>query len=212
MLALRRAIFSKPRIFLATGSAPRAGPVCQRDDNPAADQATHAEHELWMNRLHPCQAKGMAVKSFAFAIATAGGLAAAALGAASPAVTAPAGVGTAQDTVDSLQAGGYTVNLKKVGNAPLDKCTVMAVGPDHTASDTATGSLQSASASAAEITRLDGAHTRWLPPRRWRPSDSSSGPVSSGGLLRADAIAEEAAGGGVEGIAQFDAKLVECDI
>jgi hypothetical protein len=80
------------------------------------------------------------MKRFAFAIIATSGLAAAAVGSASPAVTAPSGVGTAQDIVNSLQAGGYTVVLKQVGNAPLDKCTVSAVGPDHTASDTGTGS------------------------------------------------------------------------
>jgi hypothetical protein len=82
----------------------------------------------------------MAMKSFTFALVTTAGLAAAAVGSASPAVAAPSGVGTAQDTVNSLQAAGYTVVLKKVGNAPLDKCTVSAVGPDHTAANTGAGS------------------------------------------------------------------------
>lgn len=79
------------------------------------------------------------MRSFTFALVTTAGLAAAAVGSASPAVTAPSGVGTAQDIVNSLQTGGYTVVLKQVGNAPLDKCTVRSVGPDHTAPDTGTG-------------------------------------------------------------------------
>jgi hypothetical protein len=82
----------------------------------------------------------MAMKSFTFALVTTAGLATATLGSASPAVAAPSGVGTAQDTVNSLQAGGYTVILKKVGDAPLDKCTVSVLQPDHTSSPTDTGS------------------------------------------------------------------------
>jgi hypothetical protein len=66
--------------------------------------------------------------------------AAAAVGSASPTVAAPSGVGTAQDTVKSLQADGYTIILKKVGNAPLDECTVSAVQPDHTSSEMGSGS------------------------------------------------------------------------
>jgi hypothetical protein len=95
---------------------------------------------MWMNRFHPCQAKVMAMKNFTFALVTTACLVAATLASASPAVAAPSGVGTAQDTLSSLQAAGYTVMLKKVGNAPLDKCTVSALQPDHTSSPTDTGS------------------------------------------------------------------------
>jgi hypothetical protein len=80
------------------------------------------------------------MKSIAFALVTTAGLAAATLGSASAAVGAPSGVGTAQDTVNSLQAGGYTVILKNVGNAPLHKCTVTALQPDNTFSGTDTES------------------------------------------------------------------------
>jgi hypothetical protein len=80
------------------------------------------------------------MKSLAFAVVTTAGLIAATLGSASPAVAAPSGVGTAQDTVNSLHAGGYTVIVKKVGNAPLDQCTVSALQPDHTYSQLGTGS------------------------------------------------------------------------
>jgi hypothetical protein len=76
------------------------------------------------------------MKSSAVAIVSTAGLLGAALGSASPTVAAPSGIGTAQDTVNSLQAGGYTVILKKVGNAPLDECTVSSVQPDHTYSET----------------------------------------------------------------------------
>jgi hypothetical protein len=76
----------------------------------------------------------MAMKGFVFAIAATAGLAVATLGSASPSVAAPSGVGTAQDTVNSLVAGGYTVILKRVGNAPLDECTISAVQPGHTSS------------------------------------------------------------------------------
>lgn len=77
------------------------------------------------------------MRRLAFAmIATSGLAAAAAVGSASPAITAPSGVGTAQETVNSLLASGYTVVLKQAGNTPLDECTVSSVGPDHSSAAT----------------------------------------------------------------------------
>ena len=58
------------------------------------------------------------MKGFAFATLAAGSLVAASLGLAAPAVTAPSGPGTVQDTVNTLQASGYQVIVSKVGNAP----------------------------------------------------------------------------------------------
>jgi hypothetical protein len=54
-------------------------------------------------------------------------------------VAAPSGPGTAQDTVNSLQASGVNVVLNKVGNAPLEQCTVTAVRPGQTYSHTDSG-------------------------------------------------------------------------
>ena len=56
-----------------------------------------------------------------------------------PAAAAPSGPGTVQDTVNSLQASGYQVIVSKVGNAPLEKCTVTAVRPGQTYSRTDSG-------------------------------------------------------------------------
>jgi hypothetical protein len=67
------------------------------------------------------------MKKFAFATLAASGLAAATLGLAAPAVAAPSGPGSAQDTVNQLQANGYKVILNKVGGAPLSQCTVTSV-------------------------------------------------------------------------------------
>lgn len=53
----------------------------------------------------------------------------AAVGLASNAFAMPAGPASVQDTVTSLQARGYTVVMNKVGNAPLNTCTVSAVRP-----------------------------------------------------------------------------------
>jgi uncharacterized repeat protein (TIGR01451 family) len=89
--------------------------------------------------MNPCQAKGMAMKGFTFAIVATAGLAVANLGSARPALAVPSGVGTAQETVNSLQAGGYTVVVKNAGNAPLNECTVSAVRPGHTSSRMDTG-------------------------------------------------------------------------
>jgi hypothetical protein len=79
------------------------------------------------------------IKSFAFATLAAGTLVAASLGLVAPAVAAPSGPGTAQDTVNSLQASGVNVVLNKVGNAPLEQCTVTAVRPGQTYSHTDSG-------------------------------------------------------------------------
>jgi hypothetical protein len=51
--------------------------------------------------------EGTTMKKFAFATLAASGLAAATLGLAAPAVAAPSGTGSAQDTVNQLQANGY---------------------------------------------------------------------------------------------------------
>ena len=56
-----------------------------------------------------------------------------------PAVAAPTGPGDAQQTIDQLQADGYTVIVNRVGTAPLDQATVVAVRPGQTYSRTDTG-------------------------------------------------------------------------
>jgi hypothetical protein len=62
------------------------------------------------------------------------------LGLAGPALAAvPSSPGTAQDTVDLLQARGYTVIVNKVGAAPLDQCTPTALRPGQTYSRTDSG-------------------------------------------------------------------------
>ena len=79
------------------------------------------------------------MKHFAFATLAASSLVAASLGLVAPAVAAPSGPGTAQDTVNSLQASGYNVVVNKVGNAPLEQCSVTAVRPGQTYSRTDSG-------------------------------------------------------------------------
>ena len=69
------------------------------------------------------------MKSLGFATLVAGGLAAAAIGLAAPAVAAPSGSGSAQDTVNQLEANGYRVILNKIGGASLEHCTVTSVRP-----------------------------------------------------------------------------------
>lgn len=44
-----------------------------------------------------------------------------------PASTAPTGQTSAQATISELEAQGFRVILNKVGNAPMDQCTVTAV-------------------------------------------------------------------------------------
>lgn len=76
------------------------------------------------------------MKKFGFATVAASALTAAFLGLAAPALAAPSGPGNAQDTISDLQAQGYTVIVNRIGNAPLDKATVVAVRPGHTYSRT----------------------------------------------------------------------------
>ena len=75
-----------------------------------------------------------------FAAAMAGALAAAIIGLAAPASAAPTGPGNAQQTINELQAQGYTVIVNRIGAAPLDQAAVVAVRPGQTYSRTDTGS------------------------------------------------------------------------
>ena len=52
---------------------------------------------------------------------------------------APTGPGNAQQTINELQAQGYTVIVNRIGTAPLDQATVVAVRPGQTYSRTDTG-------------------------------------------------------------------------
>lgn len=48
---------------------------------------------------------------------------------AAPALAAPSGARSAQDTVNTLQADGFKVIVSRTGSAPLDQCTVGAIRP-----------------------------------------------------------------------------------
>ncbi len=76
------------------------------------------------------------MKKFGFATVVASALTAAFLGLAAPALAAPSGPGNAQDTISDLQAQGYTVIVNRVGNAPLDQASVVAVRPGQSYSRT----------------------------------------------------------------------------
>jgi hypothetical protein len=79
------------------------------------------------------------MKKFGLATATIAGAAAAVIGLAAPASAAPSGPGNAQQTINELQAKGYTVIVNRTGTAPLDQATVVAVRPGQTYSRTDTG-------------------------------------------------------------------------
>jgi hypothetical protein len=79
------------------------------------------------------------MKNFGFAAAMVSGVAAAIIGLAAPAAAAPTGPGNAQQTINELQAQGYTVIVNRTGTAPLDQATVVAVRPGQTYSRTDTG-------------------------------------------------------------------------
>jgi len=79
------------------------------------------------------------MKKFRFATVVASGLAAAFLGFAAPAVAAPSGPGSAQDTISQLESQGYKVIVNRVGSTPLDQATVVAVRHGQTYSRTDSG-------------------------------------------------------------------------
>lgn len=79
------------------------------------------------------------MKKFGFAAVMVSGAAAAIIGLAAPADAAPTGPGNAQQTINELQSQGYTVVVNRIGSAPLDRATVVAVRPGQTYSRTDTG-------------------------------------------------------------------------
>ena len=79
------------------------------------------------------------MKKFGFSAAMVCGVAAAIIGLAAPASAVPAGPGSAQQTINELQAQGYTVIVNRLGTAPLDQASVVAVRPGQTYSRTDTG-------------------------------------------------------------------------
>ncbi len=79
------------------------------------------------------------MKKFGFAATVVSGVAAAIIGLAAPAAAAPAGPGNAQQIISELQAKGYTVIVNRIGTAPLEQATVVAVRPGQTYSRTDTG-------------------------------------------------------------------------
>ena len=79
------------------------------------------------------------MKKFGIASAMISAAAAAIIGLAAPAAAAPSGPGSAQQTINELQAQGYTVVVNRIGTAPLDQASVVAVRPGQTYSRTDTG-------------------------------------------------------------------------
>ncbi|MCG5430920.1 hypothetical protein LV457_01215 [Mycobacterium sp. MYCO198283] len=71
------------------------------------------------------------MRKFGFATVVASGLAAAVIGLAAPAVAAPAGAGSAQETISELQADGYQVYVENPNGVPLDQASVASVRAGH---------------------------------------------------------------------------------
>jgi carbohydrate-selective porin OprB len=72
------------------------------------------------------------MKKLLFATAVAGTMLGLAAGTAAPALAAPSGTGSAQETVNSLENSGYRVVVSKVGTAPIELCTVDSASPGRT--------------------------------------------------------------------------------
>lgn len=80
------------------------------------------------------------MKKLTFTTIAAAGLAAVAIGLSAPAEAAPSGPGSAQDTINSLEAKGYRVILNKLSDAPLGQATVVDIRPGRTITQRVTGS------------------------------------------------------------------------
>lgn len=76
------------------------------------------------------------MKKLGFAAALAGGLTAAVIGLAGTAAAAPSGPVSAQETINQLEAEGYTVVVNRVGTTPLSEASVVSVRPGQTYSRT----------------------------------------------------------------------------
>jgi hypothetical protein len=59
-------------------------------------------------------------------------------GSVAPALAAPTGAGTAQDTISSLEDQGYKVVVNRLSETPLDQANVVSVGEGPTFSTTNT--------------------------------------------------------------------------
>jgi hypothetical protein len=79
------------------------------------------------------------MKNFGIAATMVSGLVAAVIGLAAPAVAARTGPSNAQQSISELQGQGYTVIVNRLGTAPLDQATVVAVRPGQTFSRTDSG-------------------------------------------------------------------------
>jgi hypothetical protein len=69
------------------------------------------------------------MKSFTLAAVVAAGLSAAVVGLAAPAVAAPTGAGSADETISKLEEGGNRVIVNRLSDTPLSQATVVAVQP-----------------------------------------------------------------------------------
>jgi len=72
------------------------------------------------------------MKKIGFAAAVASGIGAALIGLTGPALAAPTGTGDALDTIARLQREGYTVVVNRIGNAPLQNASVVAIRDGQT--------------------------------------------------------------------------------
>ncbi|OBI81144.1 hypothetical protein [Mycobacterium sp. E740] len=76
------------------------------------------------------------MQKFGIATVAASALAAALIGLAAPAQAAPSGPGSAQQTISELEAQGYHVIVNRIGTAPLDEASVVAVRQGQTYTQT----------------------------------------------------------------------------
>jgi hypothetical protein len=79
------------------------------------------------------------MKKFGFATLATSALAAGLLGLAAPAMAAPTGAGSAQDTIKSLEAEGYDVIVNRLSATPLDEANVVSVGRGQSFTHSVTG-------------------------------------------------------------------------
>jgi hypothetical protein len=114
----------------------------KRRQSPRARNERHSHRCTGVAIHHRDQHKPhqkVTMNKFSIIAVTATALSAAALTLTAPAVAAPSGPSSVEQTVDQLKADGHTVIVNKVGAAPAGQCTVAAVRPGQTYSRTDSG-------------------------------------------------------------------------
>lgn len=127
---------SHPAPKLRTSPPLAAMPPPKSSPAQRCTSTSSADGRIAQGNLLPPR-KGSTMKKYAHITVAVGALAGAVLALAPAAAAAPSSAGSAQDTVNRLQALGYSVALNGPRTAPLSDCLVTGIHPDDPGSTVA---------------------------------------------------------------------------